>query len=288
MGVKLFCEGRSLTTILPLLKQYFTVYEAPPFPADTITMAIDGQVIAVAKGDLSPRELALLSALVPQLKSTHPWALYLQGQGPAPSKKEVRFLQFAVSFEKAAASEADWLEAFISLFTSKATGFFLTSGRGVIVEPQSKTPASLDELQGMMDTLDTDFGTKTRLFVGHFWQPSDEMPNLFAEESRLAESTSGRLENLQSIALNFYTQNPRSRSTIMKTLTTQISQDDLDMKPVINALYQNQGNLTAAAKALYLHRNTLQYRIDKFQSQTGFSLKQMDDLVLCYLLVQGK
>lgn len=33
---------------------------------------------------------------------------------------------------------------------------------------------------------------------------------------------------------------------------------------------------------LYLHRNTLQYRIDRLRQDTGLNLRRMDDLVLLF------
>ena len=55
---------------------------------------------------------------------------------------------------------------------------------------------------------------------------------------------------------------------------------------LIISLYGNiEGNISSTAKELFMHRNTLQYRIDKFYDQTNLSLKNMDDLVLAYLLV---
>ncbi|WP_052077226.1 helix-turn-helix domain-containing protein [Tetragenococcus muriaticus] len=48
---------------------------------------------------------------------------------------------------------------------------------------------------------------------------------------------------------------------------------------MIAALWKTQGNLSSAAKELFMHRNTLQYKVDKFQQQTKTNLKKMDDLV---------
>ena len=37
-----------------------------------------------------------------------------------------------------------------------------------------------------------------------------------------------------------------------------------------------------AAQQLYLHRNSLQYKIDKWEELTGLQLKNLTDLALCY------
>ncbi|NRE28611.1 Fis family transcriptional regulator, partial [Enterococcus faecalis] len=52
------------------------------------------------------------------------------------------------------------------------------------------------------------------------------------------------------------------------------------------ALWKNQGNISSTAKDLFMHRNTLHYRLEKFFEQTGLSLKKMDDLIFCYLLLR--
>nr|WP_223156077.1 helix-turn-helix domain-containing protein [Desemzia sp. C1] len=59
---------------------------------------------------------------------------------------------------------------------------------------------------------------------------------------------------------------------------------DAEFKELILAMWKSQGNISVAAKSLYIHRNTLQYRIDRFHQASGLSLRNMDDLLLCYLL----
>lgn len=61
---------------------------------------------------------------------------------------------------------------------------------------------------------------------------------------------------------------------------------DTDIQPIISALWKNQGNISSTAKDLFMHRNTLHYRLEKFFEQTGLSLKKMDDLIFCYLLLR--
>ena len=43
--------------------------------------------------------------------------------------------------------------------------------------------------------------------------------------------------------------------------------------------------MTKAAQQLYIHRNTLQYRLDKWEELTGLQLKELTDLSLCYHII---
>ena len=60
-----------------------------------------------------------------------------------------------------------------------------------------------------------------------------------------------------------------------------------DLSEIITNLWKNQGNVSSTAKDLFMHRNTLQYKLDKFQQVTHCNLKNMDDLFLCYLLISA-
>ncbi len=69
-------------------------------------------------------------------------------------------------------------------------------------------------------------------------------------------------------------------------LSESIPQTDLfvldnEMKNTITTLFENELNIADTAKALFIHRNTLVYRLEKFQKQTGLDLKRFDDAVIC-------
>ena len=266
-------------------KQLFPdVILAPPFPSDSLTLTIEHQLVALPVAHLSARERALLAPF--QAQHTDPWAQFLAEGGQQPSvETAVRLLQFAVDFTQAQGDRNSWLEAFTSLLPQVESGFFIDDQHGVVVEPQTAAALPTSDFDGVVSTLDGDFETETHLFVGSFWPVNQALPAIFQEEVAIAKSASQTVANLPQAALRYYTAPKRQQSAILSTLKNQIQHDHNDMIPVISTLYQHQGNISSAAKALYLHRNTLQYRLDKFQEQTGFALKNMDDLVLCYLLV---
>ena len=56
---------------------------------------------------------------------------------------------------------------------------------------------------------------------------------------------------------------------------------DEEMLKTIEMLFRMNLNLTDTARALFIHRNTLIYRLDKIQKQLGFDLRNFDD---CYRL----
>lgn len=58
-----------------------------------------------------------------------------------------------------------------------------------------------------------------------------------------------------------------------------------DMADVVHALWSEHGNLVQTAQRLYIHRNSLQYKLDKFAQQSGLHLKQLDDLAFAHLFL---
>ena len=71
---------------------------------------------------------------------------------------------------------------------------------------------------------------------------------------------------------------------IADELILLLSEDEV--KELIEALWDAHGNVSKASQKLFLHRNTLQYRIDRFAEQTGLNVKDMNDLTLGHLLLQ--
>lgn len=59
-------------------------------------------------------------------------------------------------------------------------------------------------------------------------------------------------------------------------MTQEILLDD-ELLATIEMLFEKELNLTDTAKALFIHRNTLLYRLDKIQKMTGFDLRKFSD-----------
>ncbi|MFP4177774.1 MAG: PucR family transcriptional regulator [Acholeplasmataceae bacterium] len=61
--------------------------------------------------------------------------------------------------------------------------------------------------------------------------------------------------------------------------------DDQAMKETIKSYLEANQNMSVTAKRLFLHRNTLNQRIDKFQQVTGFDPRRFTDAFLIYHLI---
>ena len=53
----------------------------------------------------------------------------------------------------------------------------------------------------------------------------------------------------------------------------------------IRAFFQNDLNVSTTARQLFIHRNTLLYRIEKIRKATGLDLRKFDDAVIFRMLM---
>ena len=60
------------------------------------------------------------------------------------------------------------------------------------------------------------------------------------------------------------------------------SPDDFDEEilTTINKFFENSLNVSETSRQLYIHRNTLVYRLDKLQKMTGLDLRNFDDAII--------
>ena len=58
---------------------------------------------------------------------------------------------------------------------------------------------------------------------------------------------------------------------------TAIEQLDKETLATVNAFFENDLNISETARKMYLHRNTLGYRLDKIQKTTGLDVKKFED-----------
>lgn len=251
-----------------------------------------GSWLLFKTSQLSADSLALLQALSDQHYDTsnqlNRWYQFLTHQTQLPpsltdSSKRVRFIQCRLTFHDAA-DHTELTEALINLFNQVVTNFYLNPTTLVIVQTNGPDSLSTSELESILQTIESDFFVKVQIFLGNFWPVSEELALIFSEEQAVFAKSTLSVSSLSTLALDYYARPQLQQSVLAKQLNQLLSQDN-DIKDVIIALYQNVGNLSSTAKQLFLHRNTLQYRLDRFREATNLNLKNMDDLVLCYLLI---
>lgn len=263
--------------------------------SDYISFPFKKQWIQFEKKNKNYSELKLLHLLFNSKKIKRSsviskWQNYLLNgieDSSLTLNNDFRIIQFAISKKDSYFEKKTWLEAFKSIFNHNEEAFFIDETSGLLIQKKSSELANFDELSGIIQTLDDDFSIKTICYIGEFWAIGKEFKKVFEEEQFIFEKQKNKgisLLSLPEVALNHYTSDALKKSTLMTILKKKYASQP-ELKELILAMWNSQGNISLAAKSLYVHRNTLQYRIDRFYDMSGLSLRNMNDLLLCYLLI---
>ena len=74
--------------------------------------------------------------------------------------------------------------------------------------------------------------------------------------------------------------NEETKERILNNFNDGFSKLDDDMIKTIEVFFKLNLNLSEASKELYVHRNTLIYRLDKIQKYTGYDIRKFNDAAL--------
>ncbi|HEM2815462.1 TPA: helix-turn-helix domain-containing protein [Streptococcus suis] len=249
----------------------------------------DGSYLDLSDADLTDREgylLSLLSHPRKQVQSS-PWQSYLHDQGRIPQTVEaIQFIHIHLWSQKEAQLDA-WQAMMTDLLPSQLAQVQLTPQDYLIVLEQGTWMDHQTVLQDTLSALEFDFGLRLTIFVGQVWPKhiSAHWPRLYQAEAQLFAHWRARYQ--QSTVLSFsqlflWGQGRAGLELGLVKASMLELIDQQDMQAIILALWAEGAVVTKAAQVLYIHRNTLQYRLEKWQDLTGLQLKDLTDLSFCY------
>lgn len=247
---------------------------------------IDGNRVGIRKSRLHQRECQLLSSLLTPLytdtcfetEKEKYWheALY---QSKDIQITSVRFLHFFTTHPIVERDE--FHNALQSILDFDTPTIWETSQTGVLILAEN---ISEYRLQTALDTLETDFFISLSFFVGRHYTQTNQISHLYHWERNLFSFLSPYLSKKityieQLLPYQLMISLPKEkREKYTHHLLAQVSSDK-ELIESVKVFFQCNLNVSLAAKQLYLHRNTLQYRIDKFIEKTGLNIKTFEGAV---------
>ncbi|TGA97109.1 hypothetical protein E4665_12855 [Sporolactobacillus shoreae] len=279
-----------------LIRRYpGTVVDNVPFHPDEDMLYFyeSPYYIGVPSLGLSDRERQLLKILlneeIPPYFSEKSRVWYdrlIKGQPVEKTEthEKVRFIHFHTAVALTRSNLIEWRSALEAFFEETACFIYLSSQNGLIIEEEGMMEG--EALRAIANTLENDFSVKTHFQLGLRYPLTPLIRDAYLEELSLFQhqlAHSG-LQEVSSVEHGFFSliRSHISKSAILSEVKAMVA-DDSGWVTIIRALWGNQGNISMAAKQLFMHRNTLQARMDKFFEQTGISLRRMDGLTIAYL-----
>ena len=261
---------------------------------DMITVPYKKSWLQIPKADLTERELAFLQLLLEEeawQEKKSPWASFLLGDSQVQPEQYLTY-QF-LHIQHSQDLSQDLLQLLGDLLMGQVALIQTERNRTALLLVEDQGGDFLLLLRELLATIESDFGLSLEVFLGNSWSQldSESLPSIFQAEMALftdfiAGHSSEKVQSFSKIML-WALSNNRGGGIFKEKLKSYLSQQS-EMVDVIHALWESHGNQVQAAQMLYLHRNSLQYKMDKFQRLSGLNLKKLDDLALCYwLLLEG-
>jgi DNA-binding PucR family transcriptional regulator len=254
--------------------------------------------VGISNNDLKDETEALLSSLFTKvnqltngqnvLVSQQIWYqyLYLDGTAPDHENSHFRFIHFSFSCKD---DRNDLSDALPYLFPSESIIVFRDAYSGIIVESDQQLFQSEEELISASQVLESDFYITTRFFIGVERTITSNFHEEFDMERKLFQfglRTMPRkrvylfLQILPYFMLDFLT---LKQKNALFAPFHQLLKNDPDTRLLIKTYVENQSNTSQTAKELFLHRNSVQYRLDRLYEKNAIDLKQFDGAMYAYL-----
>ena len=262
-------------------------------PAGYVAIPLQAhQWLLLKEEELTEREKQLISWLGGEEEvAPNPWYQYLiDGKGEAPQVIKKMQLVYCHISHSTAEGTASWLEMMQTLLPNFRATLQLSGQDYVLILDQDQSLPVAAILKDTVSAMEYDFNIRLSILVGQVWTESKEgkvAPVIRAEQAVfrawIREGHQG-VYRFSQLYLWGIEQAGLDLTPIKASLHQLIESQD-QLQDIIVALWENGAVVTKAAQQLYLHRNSLQYKIDKWEELTGLQLKNLTDLALCYHLV---
>ncbi len=203
----------------------------------------------------------------------------------------VRRVVFIIETQNEKDSNA--LETVRSLFSSKTRDFITAvDEKNIILVKELKMNEGYPEMDKtantILDMLNTEAMTKARVAYGTIVREIKEVSRSYKEAKMAMEvgkifysdKNVSAYSNLGIGRLIYQLPMPLCRMFIKEIFDGKNPEDfDDETITTINKFFENNLNVSETSRQLYIHRNTLVYRLDKLQKFTGLDLRVFEDAI---------
>lgn len=201
---------------------------------------------------------------------------------------------FIVETKNDKEANSNALETIRSLFSTRTNDFITAvDEKNIIVVKEVKSGESYSELEKtarvMLDMINTEAMARVHIAIGTIVNEIKEVSRSY-KEAKMALDV-GKIfysdksiiaySNLGIGRLIYQLPIPLCKMFI-KEIFGGHSPDDFDEETLatINKFFENDLNVSETSRELYIHRNTLVYRLDKIEKTTGLDLRVFDHAII--------
>lgn len=257
-----------------------------------------GEPFGIKQAALSDSEVQLLQSMFDKYEnetihrytpSQLKWKKILSGENNVNEQGFYRFIHF---FSKQPIFDHNsFSEAVSGLFPEEAILLLNEDNKSGVIIETSKQEFNDTPYEALKDTLSTDFYIDLSIYIGLFQTDRAMAKEIYDREKNDFLGVKGYLQPkaVYTIAdllplMLLHNASPDTRKTLTGLLAEWM-EEDRETLHTIKVFVECNMNISLAAKKLYIHRNSLQYRVDKFFDRTGIDVKQFKNALSVYMAI---
>ncbi|HWO77382.1 MAG TPA: helix-turn-helix domain-containing protein [Bacillus sp. (in: firmicutes)] len=205
---------------------------------------------------------------------------------------EIHHLRFIhIELLNSELSAIDIEEACTGFFNQTIQMVWLTDTSLVLIEKDSSDSIQLEDVIAFSKILEGDFYVKAKFYLGKWRSFSEvkEVTNFFQREYQLFQRLLREFGKQSYFTFErvvpylMINQLPKDFIKMLKEEYQSVIEDP-ELLHTAQVYIENNMNTSLTAKKMFMHRNSLLYRIDKFTEKTGLDLKQYESAWIIYFL----
>ena len=253
----------------------------------------DDHVYGIPYADLTEQSKQLLEVLLPPMmrdERAMKWLAFLNEKTNEVPEPIERYRFIILTNSKPISDTALLEKSFNNIFEKELIYFQSNQTELIILEPMDTSEDPIDILP-LVDILSSDLEMNLRIFESSIYTDIDGMPFLFSKTQVIARdcfqySRKKYFHQRQALLIYMSQQLTENEQAFFTSSILSEAVDDPDLLHTIETAIQCQLNISSAAKTLYMHRNTVQNKIDRFQRMTNLDLRNFEDSLTAYLAIQ--
>lgn len=255
----------------------------------------ENDVIGIHKNELTNKDIQLLSTFLKKYEHTYQektrdeiiWHHRIQQNLHEESSSPFRFIYFEI--EKKTEDSHSIHKTFSEIIGKPVPILWENEHSGVIVEE----PISINDqnfFEQIVNVFISDLSVAIKLYIGSVQQNYFNLKLYYEtliETGKLLFQISSKnvINYVESIPyLLLHHLDKQSKDNLLNNILKHFQHDD-NMLHTLDMFISNNLNVSETAKKMYMHRNSLQYRIDKFVTETGINIQKFNEAVAVKLAI---
>ncbi|WP_102026641.1 PucR family transcriptional regulator [Salirhabdus sp. Marseille-P4669] len=253
------------------------------------------ETLGIKKAELSEKEYTLLKTLLTTVDVLPPlndrekmWSRILFENKEV--KEKLEGFRFVFFFTNQEVKEPELFNEAIKA-ASPSPILWMNRREGILIEEirsKRQNPARFHEI---VDLIMSDLYMNVSFFIGERHHDLSNAHALFQWYQSFVKNcrkkSSKKIMYVKDLVPSYLASLIDARtSDYLPTVLLKEAAEDRELIKTVRLFLESNLNATETAKKMYLHRNSLQYRIDKFIEMTGIDIKTFQGAVTTYLALQ--